>query len=296
MSDPTGPGAILDVPFRSGTHEGLPVEVLDRQHLFDIHGHAALERYERLTFGMLLVVTGGSGRHLVDGEVVVLERGTVVLMLPGQVHRHMPDRGCDAVLVLWRPEAGRLEQSVVSSSSGPVLRVGESAVEALLALIAEIDRDVQAFDASVPATRALHALLEALLWRTERLAVEAGALFVPGQHHHVYRSFRAQLERRVTGRPTVAGLAAELGWSTRTLTRACREATGRSAKDLIDERVVLKARHLLLHTSLTVAAVGRRVGYPDPVRFGAWFRRIEGVSPGAFRQEHVGPSAPSTTP
>jgi AraC-like DNA-binding protein len=279
-------GAVIDVPFASPVHELLPVEGLGRQRLFALHGRAALERHERLTFGLLVLGTGGSGRHVVDGEVVGLDRGTVLTVLPGQVHRHVPDSLCQAVLVLWRAEAAPAGLSLTSGPGGEVFRTDSASFDALLALSTEIEREVRAFDGSVASTRALNALLAALLWRTQRLAERAGALVAASHHHPLYDAFRDQLERRVCERPSVAGLAAELGWSTRSLTRVCRETTGRSAKDLVDERVALEARRLLLQTPLPVGAVGRRLGFEDPARFGAWFRRCTGSSPAAFRREH----------
>jgi AraC-like DNA-binding protein len=79
--------------------------------------------------------------------------------------------------------------------------------------------------------------------------------------------------------------AARLGCSVRTLTRACLAATGRSAKQVIDDRVALEARRLLACTQLPVAEVGQRLGFTEPTNFGRFFQREVGCSPGAFRAE-----------
>ena len=93
----------------------------------------ASQAHERLTFGLLLIGTGGTGRHVVDGEVVGLSRGTVVALLPGQLHRHVPDSHCQAVLVLWRGEAAPPGRSLTCGPSGPVFRADEASLDALLA-------------------------------------------------------------------------------------------------------------------------------------------------------------------
>jgi AraC-like DNA-binding protein len=69
----------------------------------------------------------------------------------------------------------------------------------------------------------------------------------------------------------------------RTLTRACLAVTGRSAKQVIDERVALQASRLLAATDEPIARIGRRLGFPEPTNFGRFFTREVGVSPGAFR-------------
>ena len=76
---------------------------------------------------------------------------------------------------------------------------------------------------------------------------------------------------------------ARLGCSVRTLTRACLAVTGRTAKQVVDDRVALEAQRLLACTNLSVAEIGRRLGFGEPTNFGRFFHREVGLSPGAFR-------------
>ena len=71
----------------------------------------------------------------------------------------------------------------------------------------------------------------------------------------------------------------------RTLTRASLSATGRTAKQLVDERVALEAKRLLAESDLPVAEVGARLGFNEPTNFGRFFTRTVGSSPGQFRAE-----------
>jgi AraC-like DNA-binding protein len=96
-------------------------------------------------------------------------------------------------------------------------------------------------------------------------------------------AFRELVEAEHTRHHDVAWYAARLGWSPRTLARATKTATGRSPKQLIDERVLLECRRLLAHTDLSVAEVGEAVGFDDASNFGAWFRLRAGQTPAAFR-------------
>jgi AraC-like DNA-binding protein len=50
----------------------------------------------------------------------------------------------------------------------------------------------------------------------------------------------------------------------------------------------LEARRLLAHTDEPVAAIARRLGFPEPTNFGTCFTRHTGVTPGPFRQTHQG--------
>lgn len=127
----------------------------------------------------------------------------------------------------------------------------------------------------------LRQLLGALLVRIARLPHPGEWDAAAGGE--VFRAFRAELERTFATRRRAAEYAASLGYSPRTLTRACLAATGRTAKDLIDDRVALEAKRLLVHTGLPVASVGRMLGFTEPTNFGKFFERTVGATPGAFR-------------
>ncbi len=80
-----------------------------------------------------------------------------------------------------------------------------------------------------------------------------------------------------------ADYAHRLGYTVKTLTRACTAATGQPVKHVIDGRVTLEARRLLAHTDDPVAIIARRLGFPEPTSFGKFFTRHTGATPGAFR-------------
>lgn len=91
------------------------------------------------------------------------------------------------------------------------------------------------------------------------------------------------------GTHRVQDYADALGYSVRTPTRACRDAVVCSAKQVIDDRVILEANRLLAHGDLTAAAVGVRVGLPDPSAFSKFFRGKVGETPAGFRSRVRGP-------
>lgn len=85
-----------------------------------------------------------------------------------------------------------------------------------------------------------------------------------------------------------ADYAHRLGYTVKTLTRACTAATGQPVKHVIDARVALEAQRLLAHTDEPVATIARRLGFPEPTNFGKFFTRCTGETPGTFRQTHPG--------
>ncbi|AXK31877.1 AraC family transcriptional regulator [Streptomyces armeniacus] len=81
---------------------------------------------------------------------------------------------------------------------------------------------------------------------------------------------------------TLADWAAELGVSTRTVTRAFNAETGTSFARWVASVRAQHAVALLAH-GWDVESVAEQVGYRSASAFGAAFRRTTGLTPGAFR-------------
>ena len=101
--------------------------------------------------------------------------------------------------------------------------------------------------------------------------------------HEAYGWFRDHVEENFRSWHKVSEYADRLGYSTRTLNRLARQYTGLSAKELIDERVVLEAKRQLRHADTSVAEIAEQLGFDDPSNFSSYFRRRTGTTPGAFR-------------
>ena len=69
------------------------------------------------------------------------------------------------------------------------------------------------------------------------------------------------------------------------LTTLFKKETGTSLGSCIIERRIEEAKRLLEHSSLSVAAIGERVGYPEPTQFSRLFRKRVGCSPAKFRAQ-----------
>jgi AraC family transcriptional activator of pobA len=96
------------------------------------------------------------------------------------------------------------------------------------------------------------------------------------------------IERRYHEPISLSDVAAELALSAGHLTTVVRRRTGRTVQQWIAERRMQQARVLLAGTDLTVAALSRRVGYPDVSYFIKRFRADHGITPARWRDAAPG--------
>lgn len=284
--------------------------------LRDFAQEHAQQRPLRLDSHLLILVTVGHGAHEVDFRTYPCRPGSLIWAQPGQVVRHGGQSGLDAIMVCWAPE----EMVGLGGPVAPPLGAGywQLAGEDEDAVINEVSQlvvDCQRHRGDTLATDLLRHQLAVLLLR---LALLSGAPAPPSRPTPpgatrtgittsgpsptsptpggpavrdaagTFRRLRYEVERSYGQTRRVEDYAGRLACSVRTLTRACLVATGRSAKQVIDDRVALEARRLLATTDLSVAEVGRRLGFPEPTNFGRFFQREVGHSPGAFRAGLVG--------
>ena len=209
--------------------------------------------------------------------------GTLLWVRPGQAVR-FADPGDEPVTVVFRPGLfgpGELPEVNPEDPAGPARApLTPPDPGPLRTALTRLAEDAAGTPGPVTAALLRHQLA-ALLLRVRLLDPAAGRQ--PHVESRTFERFRVRLEEGYPHTRRVEDYAAELNCSVRTLTRASLALTGRTAKQVVDDRVALQARRLLAATPLSVAEVGRALGFGEPTNFGRFFHRETGLSPGQFR-------------
>lgn len=292
----TTPAPILEFGFHNSGLPGLNLETFDFTELKRRARYETLMRTHRPSFHQLSLFTRGQARATVDFVDHDVHPGTILHIRPGQVQRlPFDDAGepaaVEALMVIFAPSFPQDLAGVGQVLRGP-RRAGRWQTEGVEFerlttlwgdLDTEHDRAVTEQDLSDIGVALLRQILGTLLLRIARLpSTEPDPLRKPGGE--IYAAFEAEVERSFALTRSVTEYAHRLGYSTRTLARACQSAMGRSAKTVIDARVILEAKRLLTHSTLPVANLSTRLGFPEPTTFGKYFKTRVGLSPGAFRE------------
>lgn len=87
---------------------------------------------------------------------------------------------------------------------------------------------------------------------------------------------------------TLQGIAATVGVSPLLLGRSFRKAFGYSPGEILRRRRVGRAEELLRNRDMPIAEIALASGFADQAQLTKVFRRITGLTPGAFRKLHSG--------
>lgn len=84
---------------------------------------------------------------------------------------------------------------------------------------------------------------------------------------------------------TTSFYAEKLCVSTSRLRKAIKQQTGKTLKEFQQERLLSEARNLLYDPSISLNEISEALGFKQPAHFSAWFKRKEGLSPRAYREQ-----------
>ena len=274
----------LDIGFQPSQHPLLPVEVLSRAEMRRRAGPTELGSRQRAHFHQLIVCSGGHGVHHVDFEPIKMQTGTVLHIHPGQVQEFRFEPDFDAHMVIYRPDLHRTflpGQEWFPGSDIPTRwTLRSDQCDVVDRSIDELRVEQEHFDGSPAYVVLMESLLAAFLARMHLLV---GTPASTAQLPVAYISFRRHLEEHLRSRPTITACAASLGYSTRTLDRACQEAVGQTAKEVLDDRIAFEIRRFLTHTDVSITRIGATFHFADASSFSKFVQRHLGASPTAIR-------------
>lgn len=118
----------------------------------------------------------------------------------------------------------------------------------------------------------------------ERQALTSADVNRPDAARRLVARFTTLLERDFRSGLGVSDYAQALGVTPTHLTRATRQSCGRSASQLLHDRLLFEARRLLVETRMPVKAVSESLGFTSPAYFTRAFQHGTGKTPTAFRR------------
>lgn len=285
---------LQELRFHNPRLSKVGVEVLGLGDLRGKVGAHLLSSPQRVDFHHLLLVQRGSARHMVDFVEHELRAGSVLLVRPGQVQQWCLGRGIEGQLALISSEAlapsvrrSDVDMRMLSLADWPVVsRPSRGLFTEALADMGRLAADVQRFVGSDLETGIIRHELLALLLRLARELRAARPALESTREAEIHALFAKALEDTYMRRTSVLDLAKRIGFSESTLSRASVATVGHTAKEVIDRRVVLEAKRLLVHSQSTVAQIGYQLGFSEPTNFVKFFRRRERCTPTQFREHH----------
>lgn len=249
-------------------------QIRDRARLHDWvisphrHGHMA----------QVLHLHQGRAEARVDFQQITLEHDDFIYVPPHVVHGFEFRRGSVGlvlslplpVLQSLAPETGK----IAAGLSRPITGQADERLHIALAQLSSVFKSSGTYRAQA-AYGLAHVTLAAV--------AEIGQRDRTSPDHARFTRFETVLETHLTRDWGPGDFAAALSITPGHLNRICQAARGKSASQVIEERLMTEACRLLAFTRLAVADIGYQLGYADAAYFSRRFRVVTGQSPSDYR-------------
>lgn len=269
----------LEVPFRL-------VEMTRRKEgTYDYSAPHRHSYYEAFWF------EEGGGEHDIDFTTYPILGGSLHLVAPGQVHLVRRSGNSHGFVLLFGNDllaltatSGRLlrELPFVADGFQPTVTLDENEAADLRAMIGRLR--AESCHRSTYGDEMIGALLNLFLLTVLRLFdARRSPLPNPGDTGLI-QGLRALIETNFRTVHSVSAYANLLNVSPHHLNSTVKGALGKTVSGLIQERIVLEAKRLLVHSKLSVKEIAYALGFDDPSYFTRFFRERAGQSPSSFRE------------
>jgi AraC-like DNA-binding protein len=286
------PETVTATEYRNPDNPNLAIEAISLDTLLGRIDLESLDRPERPNFHVLILCLEGRSTHYIDFKKYEWKRGTLLHIHPGQVQQFKLTPGMQAQLIFVEPE-------FLSSHFAADWNRTDRRNTNCFQLNLKEKKDLQIFDSFMDLVAEYHSSdfsgislsllfhqLQVLLLRMHLLAGVADRSVATDSMQSLYRRFVDDINHLFMQSRVVELYAVRLGCSTKSLARACESAAGQSPKKIIEQRVVLEAQRLLVHTKKNVKTIARELGFSEETNFVKFFKNNQGLSPLTFRTKN----------
>ncbi|GAB3506872.1 helix-turn-helix transcriptional regulator [Spirosoma knui] len=247
----------------------------------------------RHDFYLLAIFTKGQGTHTVDFVDYPIQPGSVFFMSPAQVHTWTYSDDADGYLIFFNPAfylvdfpARKLGDFPLfhSISTPPVEYLSPSEAAGIEELFIRVYQE--SIGDGYRREDIIRSYLNILLVKLSGFRLASYPASRSAHAQSQIRQLELLVEKHYVEHRTVRDYAEMMSLSEKQLYTICQTAVGKPLQKIIQERLILEAKRLLVHTDLSVAQVADRLNFGDHSYFNRFFRKEADVTPEQFRRTY----------
>lgn len=251
-----------------------------------------LSHPHRHSFYHIVLFTQGEGKHTIDFKTFPVKAAQVYCMVPGQVHSWLFKNSVEGYVINFSEtyfksfllNAHYLDRFPFFSGScdDGVIQLNTAYTSLALTLFGEMEQMVQEEAVQEDLIKVLLLRLLLLLEKASENKVPAA---VPKQKMLVLKTFKNLIEKNYRELRLPGEYASLMYITPHHLNALCRDLTGKSAGEMIRDRVLLEARRLLINVQMSAAQIAAVLNFKDASYFTRFFKKNTGLTPFEFRKQ-----------
>lgn len=238
----------------------------------------------------------GSGTHFIDFENHTISTHSIHFVSPGQVHMVQRGLGSYGYVILFSREFYymNLKNNDVlfdlpflnNNTPRPILDLTKEEFETFRHLLEEIEKEYKTGGSLKE--EIIRSYLNIILVQSKRYfeKSEEKNKLKDSASSNLFQRFRILLENNFTTLHKPSDYAEKLSITEKYLNEVTKNLVGKTVSEIIQERLVLEIKRLLLHSDLSFKEIGYFLSFDDPSYFTRFFKKHTGQTLSQFRDEN----------
>lgn len=245
------------------------------------------------SFYEIIWIKSARSGYQIDQHQVNLHSDTIYFMSPGQAHSIEQHETVKGHCIMFTDEffivnlsdkesLGRLS-FLENSYETPFIQLSTEAQQQLQPLV---ELMYQEFERPEHSKTILCSLLYVFLCRLERVYQSPAHALVLPAHAELVRQFKKLIDIHFKEQQPLSFYASRLFVTEQQLNENTKRATGKTAGQLVRDRLMVEAKRLLVHSNFSIGEISDRLGFNDFSYFSRQFKKQHLLSPEQYRNQN----------
>ncbi|MCH2043256.1 MAG: helix-turn-helix domain-containing protein [Saprospiraceae bacterium] len=241
----------------------------------------------------VLLIEQAEGEHIVDYKQFSFAPLEVHFVSPRQVHQVVLKQKPKGKAIVFDKDflvSNNIPERFISNinlfrpfGDTPPLKIDPQSFKRLTRIIQEMEECLHV--KLNYQNRALGALLQLfLIYCNNSTQLDNSQINEEQAEICILRDFKQLIEDKFKTWHKVKDYASAMHISAKHLSHTVKQVTGKVAKAHIQDRLLLEAKRLLLHTGIPIKEIAYAIGFEEPLHFSSFFKKNAGISASKFRE------------
>lgn len=253
------------------------------------------EKAHQVAFNMIVFYTEGESKQLVDFIWHTVKKNTIIHLSKGQINAFQLTNELKGFIILFtedylKKQINALPKNEIirlfnSQLFSPIIEVpSDSNVEQYIHLFAK-----EYFNSSENYNQEnIYSSLHTIIFsKLERLKQYQTFHLKRSDKLNKFLDFKSLLETHFSKSRNADFYAEKLNITYKHLNTICKDIISLTAKQFIDEFIVLEAKRLLVNSEIKSTELAYSLGFEEPTNFVKYFKKHTGFTPNQFKKDYI---------
>ena len=255
------------------------------------------EEDHRHEYFEIIWLKNGTGNHQIDLHDYVYTGSVMFLLAPGQIHKIEQRIPSEGYIIKFLPSIFKQEKDFFNyildtclfddKTACSVIKIPDHLQDIFEDLFVNMVQEFHQIETD--SENIVSSYLKILITHINRIKRKkiSESVAIKDPHYALFRQFKIEIEKKYKKEHSVQYYAGVLHAQPRSLNAVSREYAGKSAGELIQDRILLEAQRYLYHETKSIKEIGYDLGFDDPAYFTRFFKKHTGFAPQYFKEQRI---------